>query len=198
MLEPDPRTLRSQMRRRRRALTAKDRAAAASELCRALGSSREFRNAHHIAAYLPHDGEIDLRPLIARAWCWGKHIWLPALHDSKLRFVPYGSDSVLRCNRFHIEEPVVPPGVWIKARSLDLVLMPLTAFDQAGHRLGMGGGYYDQTFTFLRIRSRWRKPDLVGVAYDFQQVPKLKQRPWDVSMDGIATPDGIRRFPPVN
>ena len=78
--------------------------------------------------------------------------------------------------------------------AIDLVLMPLTAFDAHGHRLGMGGGYYDRTFSFRRGRAHWLRPRLVGVAWAFQRVDALDVAPWDVPMDAVATDRGVTRF----
>ncbi|HFE37450.1 MAG TPA: 5-formyltetrahydrofolate cyclo-ligase, partial [Gammaproteobacteria bacterium] len=55
-------------------------------------------------------------------------------------------------------------------------------------RLGMGGGYCDRSFEFLRRRQCWRKPYLVGVAHDFQETDKLQSDAWDIPLDAIVTP----------
>ena len=70
---------------------------------------------------------------------------------------------------------------------LDLVLVPLVAFDDRGNRLGMGGGYYDQTFAFLSQRQHYRRPTLLGVAYEFQRLVALPVQAWDIPLDGVAT-----------
>ena len=72
--------------------------------------------------------------------------------------------------------------------------MPLVAFDMRGNRLGMGGGYYDRTFAYLLNRRRWRRPILIGVAYEFQGVDSLTTRPWDIPLHGVATEAGLRIF----
>jgi 5-formyltetrahydrofolate cyclo-ligase len=70
---------------------------------------------------------------------------------------------------------------------LDLVLTPLVAFDAQGHRLGMGGGFYDRSFAYLLRHSRWLRPRLIGLAYDFQRQTRLPHQPWDVPLHAIAT-----------
>jgi len=75
--------------------------------------------------------------------------------------------------------------------ALDIALVPLVAFDDYGRRLGMGGGYYDRTFAYLRHREHWRRPKLIGVAFEFQRVAELPAQPWDVPLDGIITEKGL-------
>ena len=65
--------------------------------------------------------------------------------------------------------------------------MPLVAFDSSGHRLGMGGGYYDASLAVLQMRSHWHKPRLVGLAHEFQRIDHLAVDEWDVPLHGILT-----------
>jgi 5-formyltetrahydrofolate cyclo-ligase len=111
-----------------------------------------------------------------------------------LWFTPYAADSELVQNRFGIPEPRVLPRRRVPPWRLDLILVPLVGFDSAGNRLGMGGGFYDQTLAFLQRRSHWRKPRLLGIAYDFQQLDQLPAEPWDIPLDGIATESRIHLF----
>ena len=72
--------------------------------------------------------------------------------------------------------------------------MPLVGFDHQGYRLGMGGGYYDATLAYMRHRRSWRKPRLVGIAYECQRVEKLPHDPWDMPLDAVVTEDGVIEF----
>lgn len=188
------RALRQQMRRQRRALTRQQRAQAAQQLAQRLASQPLFLRSQHIALYLPNDGELDLHPLMARAWQMGKRCYLPVLsplYHNRLWFAPYTPDTPLQANRFGIPEPRLN---WRRMRpvwSLDLVLTPLVAFDAQGNRLGMGGGYYDRTLAYLQRREHWRKPRLIGAAYGFQQVERLPVASWDVPLEGIVTERGL-------
>jgi 5-formyltetrahydrofolate cyclo-ligase len=182
--------LRRHMRQLRRTLTEHQRRAAAIELAHHLGKHPLFLYSQHIAFYLPNDGELDVTPLIERAWSMGKCCYLPVLsplYHNRLWFAPYHRDSELVLNRFGIPEPNCN---WDKMRhpwTLDLLLTPLVAFDAEGNRLGMGGGYYDRTLAYLARRKYWRKPHLIGTAYRFQQAEALPYQPWDVPLQGIAT-----------
>ena len=141
-----------------------------------------------IAAYLASDGEIDPLPLLQSLWSAGKQVYLPVLvpfSPYKLWFARFSSGDILAYNRFGIPEPVQRH--LIKPSALDLVLTPLVAFDVAGHRVGMGGGFYDRTFAFLQRRQHWHKPSLFGLAYEFQKQSSIKPNSWDVPLDAIAT-----------
>jgi 5-formyltetrahydrofolate cyclo-ligase len=78
-------------------------------------------------------------------------------------------------------------GEVIAARKLDLVLTPLVAFDENRQRIGMGGGYYDRTFSFLRMRRQLLKPKLVGLAFACQQAAEIPANPWDIRLFGFVT-----------
>lgn len=190
--------IRRQMRQQRRALSAAEVRRASQALTQRLGNSALFRRSDHIAFYLANDGEMDLGPLIARAWDMGKTCYLPVLSPAfhnRLWFARYTPDTPLVKNCFRIAEPATR---WRDARpawALDLVLTPLVAFDLAGNRLGMGGGFYDRTLAYLHRRQHWRSPQLMGIAYEFQRVETLPHAPWDVPLHGIATEQALY---PVN
>lgn len=189
--------LRQKLRIQRTAMDDQKQFHLSQSAVRHLARHRIFRTARHIACYLPNDGELDITPLIDQAWAMGKTIYLPVLssiHRNHLHFLPYRPDDELVCNRFGIPEPVVRSRRMVDLKRLDLVLTPLVGFDSDGNRLGMGGGFYDRSFAFLRRRRCWFKPELLGMAYDFQEVKKLEKNSWDVPLNGIATETGVRIF----
>ncbi len=188
------RTLRSEMRARRRAISEPERVRMAGALARHLGACLRVRRARRVACYLSNDGEMRLGPVMDFLRANGRQVLLPALHAGGLWFLPYDRDTRLAPNRFGIPEPDVTGGARCRARDLDLVLMPLVAFDATGNRLGMGGGFYDRTFSYLRNREFWKKPLLIGIAYEFQCLETLPSRPWDVPLHGVATEERLYRF----
>jgi 5-formyltetrahydrofolate cyclo-ligase len=104
----------------------------------------------------------------------------------RLHFAPWQSGDDVQPNRYGIPEPVEPAELF-EPFQLDLVLVPLLGFDRRGHRLGHGGGYYDRSFAFLKEQVRPTEPLLVGIAYAFQELPRIEAAKWDVALDFIAT-----------
>lgn len=188
--------LRQQLRQARRALATHEHAQRSARVCQQLANHRLFRSAQHIACYLPNDAEVDLVSLLDTAWAMGKTVYLPVLssiHHNRLHFLPYAPGDALMANSFGIPEPVLRSRQVPALTRLDLVLTPLVGFDEHGNRLGMGGGFYDRSFAYLRRRQVWRKPHLLGVAFDLQQSPTgLPHKPWDVPLEGVVTESGLR------
>lgn len=172
------------MRRRRRALSAGAQRAAARRLAQRVARRPWFLHARSVAFYLAADGEIDPGLLLQRALELGKRVYLPVLRPGGgLWFGVYRPGVAMRANRFGIAEPL--RHLRRDGSRLDLVLMPLVAFDRRGGRLGMGGGFYDRTFA--GARSGRRRPRLVGLAHSFQEVDTLPCESWDVPLAAVTT-----------
>ena len=182
--------LRQDIRRKRRALTRTEQLRAAKRLHAQLCRRPEFIRARHVALYLPNDGEIDPRPLLESCWKMGKKTYLPVLHPilhNRLWFVPFDRNTKLVRNIYKIEEPPIIKAPRRPPWALDLVLLPLVAFDADGNRMGMGGGYYDRTFSFKSRRQSIPGPKLIGLAHELQRVDRLPVENWDIPLAGIIS-----------
>lgn len=193
----DRQQLRRQMRQLRRALSPSARDEAHRQFARLLSGAYHLRPGHRIAVYFAHGHEADLRYVIDVARRRGCLLYLPVITDfrhSRMRFVRYRTDSVMRVNRYGIAEPERRHADVIPVRKLDLILLPLVAFDASGFRLGSGAGFYDRSLHHLREGRRWRRPKLIGVGYECQRVARLQPDSWDVPLDGILTERGLQCF----
>lgn len=193
---PTRQSIRKQLRTARRALSPAQQKFAAHGLARQLRHFLPVLRSKHIAFYLPNDGEIDPRPLIRFLERCGKHCYLPRLHadgSNRVWFVRYRSGEKLSDNRYGIPEPQVQEQQ-LPAWAIQTVLMPLVGFDRSGNRLGMGGGFYDRTFAFKRLRPNSR-PLLIGLAHSIQEVAALPTESWDMPLDIIATEKALLRVP---
>ncbi|TFF07395.1 5-formyltetrahydrofolate cyclo-ligase [Pseudomonas sp. BCA14] len=193
MTEPAPLSrpqLRRMLRKARRELSPSEQRKAALGVYRQLAQHPLFRRARHISLYLPTDGEIDPRLLLRAAQRRGKATYLPVLSAwprTKMVFQRVRPGDKLSPNRFRILEPQVNANRQRQVWALDLVLLPLVGFDDAGGRLGMGGGFYDRSLAYLSRRRSWRKPTLLGLAHECQKVERLAQASWDVPLAGTVT-----------
>lgn len=194
---PSPTHLRSQIRARRCALTLREQRIHGTALTRHLCRSDLFRNSTRIALYLPNDGEIDTALILARIRRQHKRSYLPVLRPRPQRslwFAEFRQGDRLNPNCFGIDEPPIrqrpPTPPW----GLDLILLPLVAFDLQGNRLGMGGGFYDRTLAYFKTRRCWQKPKLLGLAHELQQVKRLSPRSWDIPLDGVVTEKAFYRW----
>ncbi len=187
------RQLRAELRRRRRAIPPAERHAAAERL-RRLAAPLLLRH-RRIGFYLAADGEMDLLPLLNQALWRGRRCYLPVVPgkgERRLWFSEIRGDGHWYANRFGITEHASPRPV--RTAGLDLLFLPLVGFDLTGNRLGMGGGFYDASLAHLGRRRAWRKPVLVGVAFECQKVEALPADPWDAPLDAVVTESRCYRF----
>lgn len=181
----DRATLRRELRQRRRESPAAERVAAAERLADRLAALPFSRQDGYVAGYWAMDGEIalhawQLRLPVTVVYC------LPVLHEEgRLRFAPWRPGAALVANRYGIPEPDVPDGALLAADAMDMVVVPLVAFDRRGHRLGMGAGWYDRSFAFRSVSTP--PPWLVGASFAMQQVDTLPAEAWDVALDAVCT-----------
>lgn len=171
--------LRRLMRQRRQALSEDDRAQAALSLTQHALALEAWQGASKIALYLANDAEADPSLLAKALRHAGKTPFLPVIQqDNSLRFAPWVESSELRDNRFGIPEPQTPA---IRAEELDIIVLPLVAWDIQGNRLGMGGGFYDRSLSGAYDVLK------VGLAYELQRVETLPTEPWDIRLNFVAT-----------
>ena len=177
--------LRRVLRARRRRIRGRPARQAAEAAARRVTRLPHWRRARHVALYFAADGEIDTTPLIHAAWRAGKRVYLPVIQASRpLAFRRATPTTPLITGRFGIRIPARPGEPLRPVAGLDVLVMPLVGFDSGGHRLGMGGGFYDRT---LARRGRGQRPLRVGLAHACQQHPVIPHDPWDQRLDRVVT-----------
>jgi len=185
--------LRTSLRRKFRALRRTLDASAQHN--HAIQAARHFAVAglllcfDRFAIYWASDGELDTDPIARRLLAARKTVALPVVQSGRrLAFRRYHPATPLMSNRFGIPEPDPYAATPLAAAALDVVMLPLVAFDDRGNRLGMGGGYYDAT---LANRPRALR---IGLAHELQRCDALPSRAWDVPLDAVITESGGRGF----
>jgi 5-formyltetrahydrofolate cyclo-ligase len=142
-----------------------------------------------VSGFLPIRSEIDARPLMAALRSMGARLCLPAVvskteivfraFERKVALLPAGFGTLAPPADAEILEPA-------------LMLVPLSAFDARGHRIGYGAGHYDRAIA--RLIERAMPPRLIGLAFDCQEVAMVPDEAHDRPLDAILTEGGLRFF----
>lgn len=183
---------RTTTRRARAALARSVRRDAAAAVAGTWRATPWLAGARHVAVYAPIAGELDPVCIVAAARRSGASVHLPAVvadgaGGRTLVFAALDEGAPLEPGVLGI--PVPPSTAAVRPiEDLDVVLVPLVAFDAAGTRVGMGAGYYDRAFAPGR---HLRRPRLVGLGYAWQEVAHLVREPWDVPLDAVLTERGL-------
>jgi 5-formyltetrahydrofolate cyclo-ligase len=170
--------LRRRLRDLRRAVGAPERQAAAAAVDTALVRMGLPRPGSRIAGYQAMDGELDPAAIMRRALMLGCKVHVPVISSMRRRRMRFEAWPDGRARAQDAGAPV---------RFFDLVLVPLVGFDDEGNRLGMGAGFYDRHFAFLRHRVAWHRPLLLGLAFEVQRLQSIPAKPLDVPLWGIVT-----------
>jgi 5-formyltetrahydrofolate cyclo-ligase len=140
-----------------------------------------------VSGFLPIRSEVDTRPLMDHLRERGARLCVPAILDkTTIVFRELVRGAELVPGTFG----TVGPGLEAAELDPDIMLMPLSAFDAAGHRIGYGGGYYDRAIS--RLHEKGLKPRLIGIAFDCQEVASVPAEPHDVKLDAVLTESGYR------
>lgn len=195
----DRNAVRREMRARRRALSSHDRKSASKRFVSLALRAGLLRPGRRIGLYIAHGAEADPEALLRRAVSMGCEVYLPTITDyrtSRMRFAHFDIGSPLVRNRYGIAEPDKKRGVFANALYLDVIFVPLVAVDAHGNRIGSGAGFYDRALKHLHAARRWRRPKLVGIAFECQMLAHIPSHTWDVPLDALITERTCYRFTP--
>jgi 5-formyltetrahydrofolate cyclo-ligase len=171
---------------RRKALTRSERARCEAAVTQLLMKQAPELAKASVGFYWPFRGELDLRGLAKSLHESGARLSLPVVVEKArpLEFWQWQPGAKLN------------PGVWripVPAERAPenptILIVPLLGFDEAGFRLGYGGGYYDRTLAAMQPR-----PFTIGAGYELGRLPTIYPQPHDIPMDVIVTEAGMTRF----
>jgi 5-formyltetrahydrofolate cyclo-ligase len=173
--------LRAAALARRDALPAAERQAAAQAIAARAFPVRVAASSI-VAGFMPIKSEISPLPLMRKLAEAGAQLALPAIagrgQPLVLRAWKFGDP--FKAGQWGIREPVAEAAEVVP----DILLVPLAAFDRAGHRIGYGAGYYDLTIAALRAR----KPIVaIGIAFAAQEIPRVPATERDARLDFVLT-----------
>lgn len=173
----DKKTLRSQIRQQKRAMTEEEICLRSEKLAEKFLASEAYRNAETIYGYLPYNQEVRTTPMLEQALRDGKRVAVPKVYGDEMKFIYLEDLSQVEKGYANIPEPIADGPV--AEDKTALVLMPGMAFDPQGHRIGYGGGFYDK---FLAAEPE--HPTL-ALCYAFQLLPALDTEEHDIPVDHV-------------
>lgn len=176
--------LRSLMKQKRHELDTYSLNSSSSVIFNTIASHPFLSQKRIIGSYSSFKNEIDMQNINAHLKALGHKVYLPVI-NSKIKghmdFYSYDEHHLV-VNSFGIKEPVALTENMADTAKLELLLVPMLAFDIKGNRLGMGGGYYD------RILKRVSSDCLViGIAHEFQKLQYIPVQSWDMPLDEAIT-----------
>ncbi len=134
----------------------------------------------HIGIYISMAHEVDTRSIME--WCFRNHkkVYVPKILKSGMIFVHIQDLSECKMNHIGILEPISNEA----SEGIELMIVPLLAFNARRHRLGYGKAYYDR---YLRAHDCMK----VGICYDANFEPELIESDTDIKLDKIITEKGM-------
>jgi 5-formyltetrahydrofolate cyclo-ligase len=185
---PSKADLRATALAKRDALSDNKRAAAAKAIAKR-GLPMAIAPGTIISGYSPIRSEIDLMPLLRALAAQGARLALPAVmaRGKSLAFRAWLPDDRLMLGPLGIPEPSPAAAEVIP----DIMLVPLAAFDRAGHRIGYGAGHYDFTLAHLR---KTKAIAAIGVAFAAQEIALVPALQHDVALDYVLTETRVFDF----
>jgi len=178
--------LRAHFRAARQAIEPADRLQREASIRQHLAQAPELLAARCVAAFMAFDGEPDIGPLLTQWQAKGIRVALPLIdRQSGLSFREWPAGTALQKNWYGIDEPRA--GARLAISALDVMLVPLVAWDGRGNRLGMGAGYYDRALEPCRASLQ---PLRVGVAFAVQRAERLPADELDVPLHAVVTEAG--------
>lgn len=180
--------LRNSALAKRDALSGGERTAAADAIA-VRGLPFQVAAGTVVSGYAPIRSEIDPAPLMRTLAAKGVRLALPTIsaRGHSLKFHAWSPGDRLLLGPLGIPEPSPATAELVP----DVMLVPLAAFDRAGHRIGYGGGYYDYTFAHLR---KIKAVAGVGLAFAVQEVRAIPALPHDVVLDYVLTESKVFDF----
>jgi len=174
-------SLRTAALAKRDALPAAERQAAAERIA-ARGLPVEVMPGTIVSGFMPMKTEVNPLPLLRKLADAGAQLALPAIagRGKPLIMRAWMFGGPLNAGQWGIREPTAEaPEV-----APDILIVPLAAFDRAGHRIGYGAGYYDMTINALRAK---KKVAAIGIGFAAQEIPRVPATERDARLDLVLT-----------
>ena len=187
-MESTKQRIRKEARAERDALSGAAVNAAGRSLVERLIGVGSYVGAESLLAYIAKDNEVPTSAAIEDALERGKRVYLPRI--ATYEFIRYRAGAPLSRGPWGLQEPA--DGEGYRPGNPAVALVPTLAWDEAGHRIGRGAGWYDRALVRLGV-----DVVLLGVGYEFQRREWLPNEPSDVVLDYVITEQRLVTCHPV-
>lgn len=140
-----------------------------------------IRSASCVCTYVSLPGEVDTKQIIAMLLTKRKTVVVPKIEGRDLELRKITSIEDLAPGTFGILEPELSCPL-VQKSSVNVFIVPGVVFDRQGNRKGRGKGYYDRLLAGVKATK-------IGLAYNYQIVPRLPHKKYDIPMDIVITED---------
>ncbi len=184
--------LRVKMIARRRSIPEKSRSEMSVAIAGYVIILAEVVNSRHIHLYLsiPALAEVCTSAIVDRLTAMNKQLSVPVIRNGELMTAAFRKGDLVQPAQFGQSEPQEP--LIADESNLDVILMPLLAFDERGFRIGYGKGFYDR---FLqRLSRKGITPRRIGLSFLQQKVDAVPADSWDEPLDAVVHEEGVIRF----
>lgn len=171
----DKTALRREIREKKKAMSTEEIEARSARLGELFAQTEAYKNAKTIYGYMPYNQEVRTVPILEQAIRDGKRVAVPKVYGDIMKFIYLDDLTQVEKSDMGIPEPIADEPV--AEDQTALVLMPGLAFDQEGHRIGYGGGFYDK---FLMAEPNH---PTVALCYEFQMYAHLNTEEFDIPVD---------------
>ncbi|MHA7967505.1 5-formyltetrahydrofolate cyclo-ligase [Paenibacillus sp. CAU 1782] len=197
-LESHKRLLRKELAGRRNGLTEEQRRERSAEASLHAFSLVADSGASSVMLYVPFRSELSLKPLAEPCWERGIKVIAPRCNpvDRSMTLFELENWGQLAPGAYGIEEPNPDLAQRLDGPILpDIIFVPGLGFDLAGGRIGYGGGYYDTFAASLGLgQHAGNAPLWIGAGFDEQVMEAVPMESHDLTLNGLVTPSGLRRF----
>ena len=188
MITADKTFLRSHYKKKRLSLTKQEVDHLSQRVCKQLDKLNIWKLKHyHIFISISKYNELDTSYIINKLKSEKKNIIVPKILNNELIHIAINDQTEFSINEYGIKEP--NNGNSFIIQNLDLIFIPLLAYDLEGHRVGYGKGYYDR---FLKLTNKSSLK--IGLSF-FDPINKIQDiDDNDVKLDYCITPTQVHKF----
>lgn len=153
------------------------------DICQKIESLDSFEKANNVALFSALPNEPNLNPIIDKLLNKNVNVFLPRIFGDEIELVKISKDTRFSVNQWKISEPLGE--TFDDLSQIDLIFIPLVAFDNSNHRLGHGKGFYDRLLTKMPTAEK------IGIAFSCQKVSCAPTESHDVPLSKIITEKSI-------